>query len=955
MRLPRRLWADNLAECNFSNVLQNSNRNSNVGRVIAFLIRLDRHFFPILALIGKSQPSSIRISTSGKHRLASNMLNAVLCSIVFGLLCSPVLSASFLDAERLYNKGQYRECLAMCLSEFERGVWNDRWPQKAIECLLTTGRYEEAQAVYEAAKKRFSTSIGIRILGQKVCHFNGNEEQANVEVDNVMRMLRSSPWRYTSSADLVRLGRYFVSRGEDARQVLELFYDRVRKANPKYAEVYIASAELALEKHDHKLAAEMLETASKLTSTDPRIPYLLSRAYSDSDSQKATKFLRQALEMNPRHVDSLLLAVDNQIDAENYSTAEEILTEALAVNLFHPNAWAYHAVIAHLKGHFEGESVLRDLALSNWSTNPHVDHLIGLKLSRKYRFAEAAEYQRNALQLRADFLPAKFQLAQDFLRLGKDAEGWEMAHQVRAEDEYNVVAFNLVSLHDRMKNYATLENDAFILRMDQRESRIYGDDALQLLQTAYDVLCEKYDVEIDGKVVVEIFPQQKDFAIRTFGLPGGAGYLGVCFGRVITANSPASQGTTPSNWHSVLWHEFCHVVTLEKTKNKMPRWLSEGISVYEERQRDTTWGEHLTLQYRDMILAGQLTPVSELSSAFLQPESPTHLQFAYYQSSMVVEYLIDNYGFETLLRVLDDLAIGIDANTSLQRYVGSMKELEDGFDVFAKKLANDMAPKLSFAKPKNPGENRELPLRIPLDPSRIRSNDETTDETVEEDSEPKESSDEPTSLVEFSDDRPNYFELHRQADRLIATANLDRAKELLEETVSLFPNDRSGNSALVKLSSVHKRMQNNDEERDALRAIADLESDALDIFKRLIESEANIENWEAVMKTATRYLAVQPLQPTPHEWIVRAGTELDRPKVVADALKALMEMNPLDPAKAHFDLAKVYWDIGQAEQAKRQVLMALEFAPRYRAAQKLLLEIAKPNEAINEITEQQGR
>ena len=35
---------------------------------------------------------------------------------------------------------------------------------------------------------------------------------------------------------------------------------------------------------------------------------------------------------------------------------------------------------------------------------------------------------------------------------------------------------------------------------------------------------------------------------------------------------------------AVLWHEFTHVVTLTATKNKMPRWLSEGISVHEERQ-----------------------------------------------------------------------------------------------------------------------------------------------------------------------------------------------------------------------------------------------------------------------------------------------------------------------------------------------------------------------------------
>ena len=106
-------------------------------------------------------------------------------------------------------------------------------------------------------------------------------------------------------------------------------------------------------------------------------------------------------------------------------------------------------------------------------------------------------------------------------------------------------------------------------------------------------LCAKYDVQLKGPVIVEMFPKQEDFAIRTFGLPGGAGFLGVCFGTVITANSPASQGSSPTCWESTLWHEFCHVVTLNKTHNRMPRWLSEGISVYEERQANPTWGQDI--------------------------------------------------------------------------------------------------------------------------------------------------------------------------------------------------------------------------------------------------------------------------------------------------------------------------------------------------------------------------
>jgi hypothetical protein len=50
------------------------------------------------------------------------------------------------------------------------------------------------------------------------------------------------------------------------------------------------------------------------------------------------------------------------------------------------------------------------------------------------------------------------------------------------------------------------------------------------------------------------------------------------------------------------------------------------------------------------------TPVSKLSGAFLRPPSPMHLQFAYYESSMVVEYVAGRFGIEALQRVLADLA-----------------------------------------------------------------------------------------------------------------------------------------------------------------------------------------------------------------------------------------------------------------------------------------------------------
>lgn len=835
---------------------------------------------------------------------------------------SPVLlnAASFLKTEQLFYSGHYDECLEIALAEFDRGVWNDRWPQLAIKCLLTTGQYDQARTLYEQAKKRFATSIGIRSFGAEVLRFTGDEAIADAEAKQIYDMVQRAPWRYSASADLITLGRFFVDQGEDARDVLELFYDRVKKNNATYAPVHVAAAELALSKFDFEMAAQSLEIAAKLNPSNPQVFHLQALAFQESDRKRAIEALQQALELNPRYVPSLLLKADYEIDSEQYAEADATLAQVLEVNPMHPEAWAYHAVLAHLAGHYEGESVLREIALSRWSTNHRVDHLIGRKLSEKYRFQEGASYQRESLARNPQFIPAKFQLAQDLLRLGDEETGWQLAQQVFDRDAYNVVAYNLVTLHEELAKFTELRNERFILRMDAREARIYGARVVELLDEAHRVLCDKYAIELDGPVTVEIFPQQKDFAIRTFGLPGGAGFLGVCFGRVITANSPASQGSSPANWQSVLWHEFCHVVTLEKTRNRMPRWLSEGISVYEERQRDPGWGERLTPQYRAMILGQDLTPVSELSGAFLRPQSPIHLQFAYYEASIVVEFLIEKYGFETLVRILDDSGVGMPVNESLERYTGSLAEFELAFAAYAREKAEALAPEVDFEKVSPTAEDRHS----------------ATIESITE----------ATGLFEAKNN--NYWLIHQQADRLLREGRFEDACELLEALHQKFPLDRSQSSAAVKLARAYRELGENDQEREMLEHVSKIADAAVPVYLRLMDIHAEEKNWGNVVKQAERMLAVQPLQASPHEMLAEASQHLNLSDLAVDACSALLEMNPVDPAAAHFRLAAALDLAGEYTKSKRETLKALERAPRYQEALQLLLRLRDRESSIDD-------
>lgn len=832
-------------------------------------------------------------------------------SLLVGIIAGST-AASAADSSQLLNlfrTGQYSECVEASTKAIAESEFNENYRLLKLRSEMELGRYADAAETFEAALKNFSGSIEVRWWGRDVCRFNNQPERIAQLDDEIAKLVRQTPWRYSDSANRIIFGRFVLSQSGDPKQVLEGVYNVVKKFSPTYAPVYIACGELALEKNDFALAAQNFEQAAKHDPADADAPFGLAQAFAPSDAEKANAAIKQTMERNPNHIGCLLFVADEHIDAERYHDAETVLAQVETINPLHPQAAAYRAVLAHLRNQPESEKQYRGTALKHWGTNPEVDHLIGKKLSQKYRFAEGAAHQRQALQFDARFLPAKMQLASDLLRLGEEEEGWKLANEVYEEDGYNVFAHNLVTLQESVTKFRTLEGDGIVLRMDAREADIYGHRVLDLLQRAKRDLCAKYNATLPAPIIVEMFPKQEDFAIRTFGLPGGAGFLGVCFGTVITANSPASQAAHPTCWEATLWHEFCHVVTLNKTHNKMPRWLSEGISVFEERQADPTWGQTINPLYRKMLLGDELTPVSELSGAFLHPKSGLHLQFAYFESSLVVEYLVEKHGLEELQKILVDLGNGLTINDTLARHTGSLDELDLAFAAFARQRAVEMARDADWSEP-------ELPKRASTE-----------------------------LLAMYLKEHPtNYAALQRQAKQLIADKKFSEAKQPLESMRRLYPNDASSDGHLVLLARVHRELKETPQERAALESLAKLTDDNVDLFARLSELTSQAGEWEATRQFAQRWLAVSPLQPAPHRIAAQAAEKLHDDHLIIDSYRALLLLDPIDVADLHLKLATALQRTGDLLAAKRQVLLALEEAPRFRAAHQKLLEIIKASE-----------
>ena len=824
------------------------------------------------------------------------------------LLISPATAQTLEDAQKDFQHGHYDAVIKTAKKQIEAGDYSGDWRVLLVKSLLTVGRYAEAHTNALASLDEYSSALEKRLLLRETCLYQDDTASANQQLSEMQQLIETRSG-YLHNDEPVALGRALLLLGVEPRLVLDNCFRPAESAVPPLREAFLASGQLALDKHDFKLAADVFRAGLKKFPDDPDLHWGLAKAFESGDRSEMLGAIQAALDVNPQHIPSLLLLADHLIDAEEYDEADKQLDLVLKVNPHRPEALAYRAVLAYLRNDPGSEQKFRDDALAFWKSNPQVDYLIGTKLAQKYRFAEAAAEQKRALDFDPTYLPARRELAQDYLRLGQDDEGWKLADEVHARDDYDVEIYNLVTLHDQIVKYQKLTNDDFLVRMQPHEAQLYGPSVLELLSNAKATLSRKYGVDLTQRTLVDIFPEQKDFGVRTFGMPDNPGYLGVCFGSVITANSPASQAANPPNWKDVLWHEFCHVITLNETKNRMPRWLSEGISVYEERQANPAWGERMNLAYREMILHGQLTALSELSGAFLAPKNGQSLQFAYFESSLIVEYIVQQYGLDSLKQILKDLGDGKEVYAATAAHTSPLPDLEKKFAAYARSQAENLAPGVDLEKPP--------------------PNQSEAEAAAWKQKHPK-----------------NYYARFEQAQKLIEDKNWTEAKTVLQPLATDYAGERRADNPLWLLSIAERHLGNTNAELATLQKFSEHETDFVDLYVRLIEITRSRQDWPAVIKYAQQLLAINPLIATPYAALAEAGVASGQNDVAINANRKLLLLDPPDAVKVHFQLAHLLHVRGDSEaEAKRQVLQALEDAPRYRDAQQLLLEIEDKKES----------
>ena len=123
-------------------------------------------------------------------------------------------------------------------------------------------------------------------------------------------------------------------------------------------------------------------------------------------------------------------------------------------------------------------------------------------------------------------------------------------------------------------------------------------------------------------------------------------------GVAFTAFSTIAIGISPSelDWgKKALLHEFTHLVVHQATFSpygQLPLWLDEGLAMYNEGELDPVLRSYL----EEAIAEDELISVRSLCSPFSAYSEKASLSYA--QSYSLVEYLLDNYGQDSMLDLL---------------------------------------------------------------------------------------------------------------------------------------------------------------------------------------------------------------------------------------------------------------------------------------------------------------
>ncbi|HEX4421490.1 MAG TPA: tetratricopeptide repeat protein [Kofleriaceae bacterium] len=582
-----------------------------------------------------------------------------------------------------------------------------------------TGRTREARADLEQLWKDHPTDRAVRTALGEVRRALGDVVGGKALFDET---IKESDARTLDLDDPVQTYQLAVAARETSQfQLANDAFRETLKLSPQLTDAGIEWADLFLGKYAAQLAEQTLEEVFKVNPNDPEAHAAMAEVIVETryDLAAVRHHLDASLAVNPRNARALKVRASIEIDQNQWDTANKSLDAVLATNKDDVEAIAMKATVAWLRDDTKAYNAEVQRAFAIDPAYAELYRIVARSAVREHRYVEAIELEKQAVVLKPDFFEAMAGAGLGYLRLGMEREGIEWLDKSWAGDQYNVRTFNTRTLFKETipKHYTFGASKNFRIRYHNDEKAVLARYLEPTMERAFADMVRRYGFTPKTPVTLELYAERNDYGIRTVGLPDIAA-LGVCFGQVITAMSPANGDI---NWGMILWHELGHVFAIQLSSSRVPRWFTEGLSEYETLIARPDWRRENDADLYGAVANNTLPSIGNLNSEFMQPDSNA-VVVAYYQSAVTIEYLVQTYGFPKIVDALkrfgrgEETAAVLQAITGkpiaqldldfrkyldirLKAYAGTFKLPTRGFDDVTKlEVAADAAPKDARAK-----------------------------------------------------------------------------------------------------------------------------------------------------------------------------------------------------------------------------------------------------------------
>lgn len=674
-------------------------------------------------------------------------------------------------------------------------------------------------------------------------------------------------------------------------------YNRVEGSGR--ADIYAERGDLFLQFHQYGDA--MTEYRKAVEADDKWVAAHLgaARALAMEDPTAAAAAFEGARKLAPDDPGVWLLAAEKALDADDAAAAKTALDRVASLR---PGSLEEAALRAGV-GYFERQPAAIAAAVARVKEiNPMSGagyRAAGEAAARKYRFDDAAEFARQAVALDPDDAGAFADLGLYLLRTGDEVAARSALETSWAKDKSDVITKNLLEMLDQLDTFEVFPHGDFIFKFPKAEAAVLKPYAVPLADEAYQTFSTRYGFKPKGPLLIEIFARHDDFAVRTVGLMGMTGALGACFGRVVTMDSPRARPPGDFSWQATLWHELAHVFTLQLSESRVPRWLTEGLSVYEEHRRTPSWGRELTIEYARTLQKGKVFGVKGMPDAFKHPAT---LSMAYFEASLVVEHLMDLKGDTGLRALLRAYAEGQADAAALQTAYGkSMDELHASYMTFIQARYATLAAALA-----------DPPSQV--DPRDVEA-----------------------LKTRAAGALGNFYSQWIYGQAAFQSGDFAGAKPALERAAQLAPMASGSASPRALLAQIAEKDGDEARARKEWRDL--LVNDHQNIVgARQLATLAAKANATEDLDLALRLIAdLDPFDGSVHSLLGKREAAKGRHAAALIEFQAALALNPTNLAEAHTDLGEVMLKLDKRDDARREALKALQLAPTFARAQDLLL------------------